>query len=44
MISAESLINNSKKEAITATAAACKKDKNADEVEATIKTREEAKC
>ena len=43
MISADSVINNAKKEAMTATAAACKKDKNADEVKATIMTREEAK-
>ena len=43
MISADSVINNAEKEAMTATAAARKKDKNADEIKPTIKKREEAK-
>ena len=43
MISADSVINNAIKEAMTATTAACRKDKNADEVEPTITKREEAK-
>ena len=43
MISVDNVINETKKKAMTAKAAACKKDKNADEVKATITTREEAK-
>ena len=43
IISADSVINNAKKEAMTATAEARKKDKAAEEVEPTITKREEAK-
>ncbi len=43
MISADSVINKAKKEAMTATAAAKKKDKAAEDVEPTITKREEAK-
>ena len=43
IISADSVINNAKKEAMTATAAARKKDKNAEEAEPIITKREEAK-
>ncbi len=43
MISADSVINKAKKDAITATAAAKKKDKNAEDVEPTITKREDAK-
>ena len=43
MISADSVINNALKEAMTATTAACKKDKNAEEVEPSITKWEEAK-
>ena len=43
MISVDNVISNAKKEAVTASAAACKKDKNADKVEPTITTTEEAK-
>ena len=43
MVTAISLINQSKKDAATATAAAPKKDKDAAEVKPTITTREEAK-
>ena len=43
MISADSVINKAKKDAMTATAAAKKKDKGADEVEPTITKRDEAK-
>ena len=43
MISAESVINQAKKDAMTATAAVKKKDKSAEEVEPTITKREEAK-
>jgi hypothetical protein len=43
MISADSVINKAKKEAMTATAAAKKKDKAAKDVEPTITKREEAK-
>ena len=43
MISADSVINNAIKEAMTATTAACKKGKNADKVEPSITKQEEAK-
>ena len=43
MISADSVINNGRKEAMTATAAACRKNKNAEKVKPTITKREEAK-
>ena len=43
IISADSVIKDALKEAMTATTAACKKDKNADEVEPSIMKREEAK-
>ncbi len=43
MISADSVINKAKKDAMTATAAAKKKDKSAEDVEPTITKREEAK-
>ncbi len=43
MISADSVINQAKKDAMTATAAAKKKDKGAKDVEPTITKREEAK-
>jgi hypothetical protein len=43
MISADSVINKAKKEAMTATAAVKKKDKAAKDVEPTITKREEAK-
>ena len=43
MISADSVINQAKKDAMTATAAAKKKDKSAEEVKPTITKREEAK-
>ena len=43
MISADSVINKAKKEALAATAAAKKKDKSAEDVEPTITKREEAK-
>ena len=43
MVTAISLINQSKKDAATATAAGRKKDKDAAEVKPTITTREEAK-
>ena len=43
MISADSVINNAKNEAMTATEADRKKDKNAEEVEPTITKRGEAK-
>ena len=43
MISADSVINKSKKEAMTATAEAKKKDKAAKDVEPTITKREKAK-
>jgi hypothetical protein len=43
MISADSVINKAKKDALAATAAAKKKDKSAKEVEPTITKREEAK-
>ena len=43
MISAGSVINNAIKEAMTATTAACKNDKNTDEVKPSITKREEAK-
>ena len=43
MISADSVINQSKKDAMIATAAVKKKDKSAEEVEPTITKREEAK-
>ena len=43
MISADSVINQAKKNAMTATAEAKKKDKSAEEVEPTITKREEAK-
>ncbi len=43
MISADSVINKAKKDAMTATAAAKKKDKSAEDVEPTIAKREEAK-
>ena len=43
MISVDNVISNAKKEAATASAAACKKDKNADKVKPTITTREEKK-
>ena len=43
MISADSVINQAKKDAMTATAAAKKNDKSAEEVEPTITKREEAK-
>ena len=42
LISVDNVINDAKKEAVTASAAARKKDKNADKVEPTITTREEA--
>ena len=44
MISADSVINKAKKEAMTATAAAKKKDKAAKDDKPTITKREEAKC
>ena len=44
MISADSVINQDKRDAMTAIAAAKKKDKSAEEVEPTITKREEAKC
>ncbi len=43
MISADSVINKVKKEVMTSTAAAKKKDKSAEEVKPTITKREEAK-
>ena len=43
MISLDSVINQAKKDAMTATAAAKKKDKSAEEVEPTITKMEEAK-
>ena len=43
MISADSVINNAIKEAMTDTTAACKKDKNADEVKPSITKWEDAK-
>jgi hypothetical protein len=43
MISADQVINKAKKDAMTATAAAKKKDKSANEVKPTITKREEAK-
>jgi hypothetical protein len=43
MISADSVINKAKKEAMTATAAAQKKDKEAEDVKPTVTKREEAK-
>jgi hypothetical protein len=43
MISADSVINQAKKDAMTATTAAKKKDKSAEEAELTITKREEAK-
>ena len=43
MISADSVIKYALKKAMTATTAACKKDKNADKVEPSIKKWEEAK-
>ena len=43
MISVDNVINEAKQEAMTDTAAARNKDKNADKVEATITSREEAK-
>ena len=42
MISADSVIKDVLKEAMTATTAVCKKDKNADEFESSITKREEA--
>ena len=42
MISMENVINKAKKEAMIASTAACKKDKNADNVKPTITMREEA--
>ena len=43
MISVGNVISNAKKEAVTSSAAAHKKDKNTDKVEPTITTREESK-
>ena len=42
-VSADNMINNAIKEAMTATTAACRKDKNAEKVEPTITEWEEAK-
>ena len=39
MISADNVINNARNESMTATAAACKKDKNAEDVKPTITKR-----